>query len=69
MTEKKNRTIHYNFKATPEEDAIIQKKMELAGIKNQSAFIRRIVQGGLILRLDLPELKMQRASWAAFPTT
>lgn len=32
------------------------KKMELAGIKNQSAFIRRIVLGGLILRLDLPEL-------------
>ena len=36
---------------------MIQKKMELAGIKNQSAFIRRIVLGGLILRLDLPELK------------
>ena len=35
---------------------MIQKKMELAGIKNQSAFIRRIVLGGLILRLDLPEL-------------
>ena len=28
MTEKKNRTIHYSFKATPEEDAIIQKKMK-----------------------------------------
>lgn len=57
MNEKQKRTIHYSFKVTPEEDAMIQKKMELAGIKNQSAFIRRIVLGGLILRLDLPELK------------
>lgn len=55
MSEK--RTVHYSFKATPEEEALIQKKMELAGIKNQSAFIRRIVLGGFILRLDLPELK------------
>ena len=57
MNEKRKRTIHYSFKATPEEDEIIQKKMELAGIKNQSAFIRCIVLGGLILHLDLPELK------------
>ena len=57
MNENQKRTIHYSFKATPEEDEIIQKKMELTGIKNQSAFIRRIVLGGLILRLDLPELK------------
>lgn len=56
MNENQKRTIHYSFKATPEEDEIIQKKMELTGIKNQSAFIRRIVLGGLILRLDLPEL-------------
>ena len=55
MNENQKRTIHYSFKATPEEDEIIQKKMELAGIKNQSAL--RIVLGGLILRLDLPELK------------
>ena len=57
MSEKQKRTIHYSFKATQEENAIIQQKMKAAGIKNQSAFIRRIVLGGLILRLDLPELK------------
>ena len=33
VTEKKNRTIHYSFKATPEEDAIIQKKMKTFGIR------------------------------------
>ena len=57
MNEQQKRTIHYSFKATPKEDEIIQKKMELVGIKNQSAFIRRIVLGGFILCLDLPELR------------
>ena len=56
VTEKKNRTIHYSFKATPEEDAIIQKKMKTFGIKNQSAFIRAMALNGYVLKLDLPEL-------------
>jgi len=56
VTEKKKRTIHYSFKATPEEDAIIQKKMKTFGIKNQSAFIRALVLNGYVLKLDLPEL-------------
>ena len=56
VTEKKNRTIHYSFKATPEEDAIIQKKMKMFGIKNQSAFIRAMALNGYVLKLDLPEL-------------
>ena len=56
MTEKHNRTIHYSFKATLEEDAIIQKKMKAFGIKNQSAFIRAMALNGYVLKLDLPEL-------------
>ena len=56
MTERQNRTIHYSFKATPEEDAIIQKKMKTFGIKNQSAFIRAMTLNGYVLKLDLPEL-------------
>ena len=56
MTERQNHTIHYSFKATPEEDAIIQKKMKAFGIKNQSAFIRAMALNGYVLKLDLPEL-------------
>ena len=56
MTEKQNRTIHYSFKATPEEDAIIQRKMKTFGITNQSAFIRAMALNGYVLKLDLPEL-------------
>ena len=54
--EKQKRTIHYSFKATPEEDAIIQQKMEAYGITNQSAFIRAMALQGYLLKLDLPEL-------------
>ncbi len=49
MNEKQKRTIHYSFKATPEEDAVIRKKMEVAGIKNQSAFIRLMTLNGYLL--------------------
>ena len=57
MGDKEKRTIHYSFKATPEENKIIQQKMKLAGIKNQSAFIRRMTLSGYMLKLDLPELR------------
>ena len=56
MSDKERRTIHYSFKATPEENRIIQQKMKLAGVKNQSAFIRRMTLNGYLLKLDLPEL-------------
>ena len=56
MGDKEKRTIHYSFKATPEENKIIQQKMKLAGIKNQSAFIRAMALNGYVLKLDLPEL-------------
>ena len=57
MNEKQKRTIHYNFKASPEEDAIIQQKMKAVGVKNQSAFIRMMTLNGYLLKLDLPELR------------
>ena len=53
---KERRIIHYSFKATPEEDKLIQQKMKAAGIRNQSAYIRAMVLNGYVLRLDLKEL-------------
>ena len=55
MGEKEKRTIHYSFKATPEEDKIIQQKMRLAGIKHQAAVILRMTLNGYMLKLDQPE--------------
>ena len=57
MNEKQKRNIHFSFKATPEEDAIIRQKMQSAGIRNQSAFIRKMTLNGYMLKLDLPELR------------
>ena len=57
MMEKQKRTIHYSFKATPEEDKTIKQKMKTVGIKNQAAFIRRMTLNGYMLKLDLPELR------------
>ncbi len=56
MSEKQKRTVHYSFKATEEEDAMIQEKMKTAGIRNQSAFIRVMTLNGYLLKLDLPEI-------------
>ena len=57
MGDKEKRTIHYSFKATPEEDRTIKQKMKAVGIKNHAAFIRRMTLNGYMLKLDLPELR------------
>ena len=46
------------FKLTDEERRLIEKKMELAGIKNMSAYIRKMCIDGYIIRLQLPELNI-----------
>ena len=57
MLKKQKRTVHYSFKVTEEESAIIQKKMKLSDFKNLSSFIRVMVLNGYVLLLDLPELR------------
>ena len=57
MSEKQKRTVHYSFKVTEKESAIIQKKMQLSDSKNQSSFFRVMVLNGSVLRLDLSELR------------
>lgn len=57
MLKKQKRTVHYSFKVTEEESAVIQKKMKLSDFKNLSSFIRVMVLSGYVLRLDLPELR------------
>lgn len=53
----KERTTGFYFKMSPEERALIEKKMALAGVINMSAYIRKMSIDGYILRLDIPELK------------
>lgn len=56
MVEKEKRLIQHNFKTTEAEAEIIKKKMKSLGITNTSAFLRSMVLGGYILKLDLPQI-------------
>lgn len=41
----------------PEERKLIEKRMKEAGIRNMSAYIRKIAIDGYVIRLDLSDLK------------
>ncbi len=57
MVVKAKRLIQHNFRVTEAEDAVIQRKMEAFGIKNQASFYRAMVLNGYLLKLDLPEIR------------
>lgn len=46
-----------NIRMTQEELQAIQKKMELFGTTNFSAFVRKMAIDGYVVKLELPELK------------
>lgn len=55
--EKEKRLINHNFKTTESEAAIIQKKMNMLGIRNKSAYMRVLSLNGYILKLDMPQIR------------
>lgn len=52
----RNRSTYVAFWISDEEKELIQKKMELMGISNMSAYLRKMAIDGYTVRLDLPEL-------------
>ena len=54
MAEKEKRLVNHNFRTTESEAAIMRKKMEALGIRNESAYMRALALNGYILKLDLP---------------
>lgn len=54
---KRNRNVQLNFRVSENEKKHIEKKMEIAGVINREAYLRKMAMDGYILRLDLPELK------------
>lgn len=52
----KNKTSGIYFKVTDEERALIERKMELAGVHNMSAYIRKMCIDGYIINLQIKEL-------------
>ena len=57
MVEKEKRLVNHNFRTTESEAAIMRKKMEALGIKNESAYMRALALNGYILKLDLPQIR------------
>ena len=60
MAEKEKRLVNHNFRTTESEAAIMRKKMEALGIRNESAYMRALALNGYILKLDLPKAGQRR---------
>ena len=57
MGQRRDRGQNIMFWVTPEERALIEAKMKKAGVKNMSAYLRKVAIDGYIIRLDVPELR------------
>ncbi len=53
----RNRPVQVKFRVTPEERALIDKRMEQAGINNMAAYLRKMAIDGYVVKLELPELR------------
>lgn len=54
---KRKREVQLNFRVSPEELALIEKKIAQLGTKNREAYLRKMALDGYVVRLELPELK------------
>ena len=54
---KRQREVQLKFRVTPEERALIEQKMALLGTTNMAAYLRKMSIDGLVVNLDLPELR------------
>lgn len=57
MRKGEGRTIGLYFKVSPEEMALIEKKMEQAGTMNKRAYLRKMAVDGYIVSLDMGSVK------------
>lgn len=57
MRKDEGRNIGLYFKVSPEEMALIEKKMEQAGTKNKRAYLRKMAVDGYIISLDMGSVK------------
>lgn len=53
----RNRPYQIKFNVTEEEKALIDKKQEKAGIKSKSAFYRKMIIDGVVIKTDVSALK------------
>ena len=61
------RNIRISVRLTEEEHQLLKEKMARIGVTNQEAFLRKMALDGLVIKLDLPELK-QMISLLRYPS-
>lgn len=57
MREKEGRTVGLYFKVSPGEMALIDRKMEDAGIRNRRAYLRKMAVDGYVVHVDMGSVK------------
>ena len=53
----RQREVQLKFRVTPEERALIGRKMEQLGTTNMAAYLRKMAVDGYVVNLELPELR------------
>ena len=53
----RNRPIQVKFRVTPEERALIDRRMAQADTINMAAYLRKMAIDGYVVKLDLPDLR------------
>ncbi len=54
---RRERDIQVKFRVTQEELGFIAHKMQQLGTRNREAYLRKMAIDGLVIKLDIPELK------------
>ena len=54
---QRERCVSRLLRLTPQENALLEQKIQQSGIKNREAFMRKMLLEGYVLSLELPELK------------
>ncbi len=54
---QRERSVSRLLRLTPQENDLLEQKIQQSGIKNREAFMRKMLLEGYVLSLELPELK------------
>ena len=54
---QRERSVSRLLRLTPQENALLEQKIQQSGIRNREAFMRKMLLEGYMLSLELPELK------------
>lgn len=54
---QRERSVSRLLRLTPQENALLEQKIQQSGLKNREAFMRKMLLEGYVLSLELPELK------------